>query len=152
MINEDKKGWISSRKLGLLASIGVFSLVFLWLIGDAETPEALMPESAPRPSVTVIETIASPQSIVVQANGTTMARWPTVVTATVSGRVTVLSENASPGRMVEAGSVLARLQNTRYRAEVEGARARIAAARQNNLSRSWQDVRHTSRRREHCRR
>lgn len=113
----------------MIAGIGLFCLIVLWLLGDAESPGALVVKPTPTVRVTTIEVTGTAQSVAVEASGITMSRWPTVVSATVSGRVTALAENMSPGRLYNAGSLLVRLQNTRYGADVESARARVADAR-----------------------
>ncbi|MCG8324419.1 MAG: efflux RND transporter periplasmic adaptor subunit [Thiotrichales bacterium] len=114
--------------LGLLGSTGVFLTVLLWLMSDTESPAALTDPSNQRIQVSVVESIPTTLPIFIEANGITRSRWPTVINATVSGRVLTLMDNIRPGHLVPADSTLVTLQDTQYRAELEAARARVAEA------------------------
>ncbi len=115
--------------LSLPGSIGVFLAVFLWFISDTQGPKTLAETPAKLVQVSIVEAAPSAQPIYIEANGITLSRWPTAVSATVSGRVIALMEDMHPGRLVDTGNLLVSLQDTGYRAEVAAARARVAEAR-----------------------
>ncbi len=92
-------------------------------------PEQYPASSAPLPTVTVkAEAVKwSPHMAVEEAVGTVRSKQRAVVEAKVSGRV--LEYTATPGAMVKAGDLLARLDVQEIQAKVDQARAMLDQAK-----------------------
>lgn len=122
--------WLKRRVGSLVVTLLLISAV-LWLMAEEQSAAmAEKPETAGL-SVTVIEAIPADARIEVNATGITIARWSTEMTASVSGRVIEVANNAMPGRLVKKGEALVSLLDTYYQSEVEAARARVSEAELN---------------------
>ncbi|MGK0445390.1 MAG: RND family efflux transporter MFP subunit [Bermanella sp.] len=114
------------QSLSILIPLGLLIMVLLWLSDDStQAPGAKQLEASPV-EVSVID--VSPQASVIteHASGITMARWPTNLNATVSGRVEFINTQLQPGELITKGSVLVRQQNHIYKADLASAQARVA--------------------------
>ena len=124
--------WLKRRVGSVVVTLLLVSTV-LWLLGDWSLEESQPVAKAKTPeaiglSVSVIEAIPVDTRIKVDANGITVSRWSTEITASVSGRVVEVANNTLPGRLVKKGEVLVSLLDTFYQSEMEAARAKVAQA------------------------
>lgn len=113
--------WLIAAMLGTVAAIGGGQW---FLLGKSATPS---PATAEAPPVEV----AAPAVVGSQldASGYVVARRRATVSAKVTGKVTeVMIEE---GRRVESGEIIARLDDSNYRAAVEQASAHVAEAEAN---------------------
>ena len=119
---------IGKRRLWLIVTTLGFCAVLLWAMSG--TDQGQHQESTPTPAlpVTVVEVRPTQIRLGVEALGLSQARWPTLITATVSGRVEFLHDQLNPGTLLDADTVLVKLQDELYRAELAQAHAQVAAA------------------------
>ncbi len=108
-----------------------FLSVITWLLSEEDNLKNEEPEVAPAFKVSAIKVQPDTVKIHVTATGIAMTRWLADVTASVSGRLSQLSEQAEPGSLVEEGFVLAKLRDTSYVAEVKAEQARLKRAELN---------------------
>lgn len=111
------------RRLLIPAAIltaGILGLVLLM----ATQSEVDRVEPAPDvPIVRVTTVVPGPLRLAVEAHGTVEPPVESELRAQVDGEVVWVAPSLSPGGFFEAGTVLARLDDTDYRHEVEAARA-----------------------------
>ena len=119
---------ILKRKLGfILAALG-FCLVVLWMLDDSRRTEPLADAAPPVLPVTVVAVQPGTAEIGLDAIGISRARWPVAVTATVSGHVEFVHERLVPGQLIDAGTVLVRIEDRRFRSDLARAQAGVADA------------------------
>ncbi len=115
------------RLLSIVATLG-FCAVLIWTMSGPNEDEQATVSQSPVLSVTVLEARPTQITLGVEALGLSQARWPTAITASVSGRVEFLNEHLNPGTLLSEGTVLLKLQDELYRAELARSHAHVAEA------------------------
>ena len=123
----NKLAFLRSHLGSVLIVLG-FCAVLIWLLSGTSESNEENYSSPPVLLVTVMDMHPVKANINVQAQGLSQARWPTSVTATVSGRVQFIREELVPGALVPEDSVLVKLQDEPYRAALAQAIAQVAEA------------------------
>lgn len=118
---------VSQRLISLAVGTLLVSVV-IWVLWEEAPVEQAAVTDAGSVAVTVIEAIPAEARIEVNATGITMARWPTTIAATVSGRVVDVADNTVPGNLVVKDQNLVSLLDTAYQSDVKAASARQAEA------------------------
>ncbi|MCG8415038.1 MAG: efflux RND transporter periplasmic adaptor subunit [Pseudomonadales bacterium] len=123
-----KRLMIESKGIwSIVATLGFFA-VLIWALSGPAADEQQTNNQVPALSVTVVEVQPTRKSLTVEALGLSQARWPTSVIATVSGRVESIHDHSNPGSLLNEDTVLVRLQDELYRAELAQAQAQLAQA------------------------
>ena len=117
------------RNIGFILAAMVFGLVVAWLLDDAGPVAQEGQGELPTLPVTVVTVQPRPAAIGLEAIGISHARWPVAVTATVSGHVEFVHPDLVPGQLFEKGAVLIRIEDSRFRSDLEQAKAAVAEAR-----------------------
>lgn len=112
---------------GVFIAVSILFIVLIWLGDDSKKSDDPGNPEKPNLEVSVIQVIPSTKDITESATGITMARWPTNLNATVSGRVEFINTQLQPGVLITKGTTLVRQQNHIYKADVATAKARIAS-------------------------
>ncbi len=100
-------------------------ILFLAACGKHESPHAAAPD-LPAVSVKVRAAILEPHVATEEVVGTVRSKLRAMVEAKISGRV--LEYTATPGAIVKAGDLLARLENQEIQAKVDQAKAMLDQA------------------------
>ncbi len=106
--------------------VGLFTLVFIWLLSDVNKEIKMIEEQSSQFKVTAVEVIPIDGRVEIKAIGISSARWQTDVVASVSGRVINLPDNTKPGNLLSSGELLTQLKDSFYLSEQKSALARIA--------------------------
>lgn len=112
----------------LLAGLGVAGAAALVATGTTEPARAAV--DVPPLTVTVIDVVPGDVPVAVQSTGTVEPAREVQLAARVSGPVVWTTDDLRPGRQVEEGEVLARIDATSFEASVADARSNVAAAQE----------------------
>ncbi len=110
--------------IGIAGVAGILWLA-LWLRRPPEPKEPIRVV----PAVEVVVASPSDIAIVVASQGTVQPRTQTLLVAEVSGRVESVSPALYAGGFFRRGDVLARIEDTEYKANLAAARSRLAEAK-----------------------
>lgn len=123
-----------SPKLILLLTIALLVAVVLYVMAASKAqmkkPMPKPPEQHEKASVsTTTVTVGQYQASII-GHGEMKARYQLDLTAYVSGRIESLSTDFEAGQLVKAGSLLAKIEDSDYRAAVASAKYDLEAAKQ----------------------
>jgi RND family efflux transporter MFP subunit len=126
---KDPKSPLLARLVALGLSLMVLGAVVVYLDEaedtiDVETEEALV-TTLP---VTIEEVSAQTHTVRVEAYAAVAPRWKADITSAVSGRVIEVSDMALAGQRVEKGTILMRIEPTRYEVELSASELAVKQA------------------------
>lgn len=115
--------------LGLALLILITVLLWGWYSLQPSAPPPRSVSQAPvRPEVSVVKVTPQRYQAHLKGYGSAQAHYAVTLTAQVSGQVKALNPQFASGRHVSAETVLARLEDSRYQAEVASAKQALASA------------------------
>lgn len=117
------------RLLAIGLALGLFGLVVLFLAEAEDNIDVSQIEDKPSPLLVTVETIkAGPQSVFVSAFANVTPRYQADISAAISGRIIEVTKDALAGRPVKKGTVLARIETTRFEADLAAAKLALKEA------------------------
>lgn len=127
--NTSTKPTLFPRLLALSGALIVLGAVifFLSIAEDEIDVEAKLQSSVALP-VSIEMVTPTDHEIMIEVYGSVKPRWSADVTAAVSGRVIEVSESALAGRRVNEGTILVRIEPSRYDVEFAGSELAVKEA------------------------
>ncbi|WP_231566371.1 efflux RND transporter periplasmic adaptor subunit [Litchfieldella xinjiangensis] len=118
-------------RLGGIAALLIMALglgMAWWLFSQPPRVERRPAPPTPPPLVDIIEVERGPAAPRIEGYGRVIAERDTALASRVGGRLVEYTDNAEPGRVVEAGETLARLDDRDYQLALRIAQAELAQA------------------------
>ena len=123
-----QSGRVSLAPLIAVAVIALGLAIAYWLFSRQPQVERRPAASQPPPSVELARVQGGPIAPRVEGYGRVIAARETQVATRVGGRLEAFAEGVEPGRVVDAGELLATIDATDYRLAVRSAEAELAQA------------------------